>query len=107
MEKKTQNIGTIVKGNLFDTNILLDNYKLIIFLVTIAMISIVSSHAIDTKVYKITTIKEDVRELKSEFVSVRTQLMNSRMGSNLQAKVKNLGLEVSTTPPQVITVETE
>ena len=107
MDNKDQNIGSIVKGNFFSSNFLFDNYKMILLLVSIAMISIISSHSTDTKIYKIRKLELDVRELKSEFVSVRTNLMNARMGSNLQDKVKALGLESSTTPPHVIKVEIE
>jgi len=107
MKKNSQNIGSLVKGKLFDANILIDNYKVIIFVVFLALVTILSSHAMDTKVYKISRLQKDVRELKSEFVSVRTQLMNNRMGSKLQEKVKKMGLEASTTPPQIIIVEKE
>lgn len=107
MDNKENNIGTIVKGNLFNTNFLFDNYKVITLLVAIALVSIISSHSTDTKIYKIRKLELEVRELKSEFVSVRTNLMNARMGSNLQNKVKALGLESSTTPPHVIKIEAE
>lgn len=107
MDNNDQNIGSIVKGGFFNSNFLFDNYKLILLLVSIALVSIVSSHSTDTKIYKIRKLELEVRELKSEFVSVRTNLMNARMGSNLQEKVKALGLESSTIPPFVIKVETE
>ena len=107
MDNKEQNIGSIVKGGFFNSNFLFDNYKLIFLLVSISMVSIVSSHSTDTKIYKIRKLELEVRELKSEFVSVRTNLMNARMGSNLQEKVKALGLKSSTTPPFVIKTVTE
>jgi len=107
MEKKEQNIGDIVKGNFFNPDFLFSNYKLILLLVGIALVSIISSHSTDNKIYKIKKLEIELRELKSEFVSVRTNLMNARMGSNLQDKVKALGLESSTTPPHVIKIEAE
>ena len=107
MDNNDQNISSIVKGGFFNSNFLFDNYKLIFLLVSIAMVSIVSSHSTDKKIYKIRKLELEVRELKSEFVSVRTNLMNARMGSNLQEKVKALGLKSSTTPPFVISIETE
>ena len=107
MDNKDKNIGGIVKGDFLNSNFILDNIKPIFLLVSIAIISIISSHSIDNKSYKIRKLEIELRELKSEFVSVRTNLMNARLGSNLQEKVKKLGLESSTTPPQVIKVETE
>ncbi|MCK5907464.1 MAG: S-adenosyl-methyltransferase [Flavobacteriales bacterium] len=107
MDNKDQNIGSIVKGNFFNSNFIFENIRPILLLVIIAFISIISSHSIDTKIYKIRKLELEVRELKSEFVSVRTSLMNARMGSNLQKKVKALGLESSTTPPHVIRIEKE
>jgi len=107
MENKDQNIGSIVKGNFFNSNFIFENIKPIFLFVLIAFISIISSHSIDNKAYKISKLESEVRELKSEFVSVRTSLMNARMGSNLQEKVKAIGLESSTTPPHVIRVKIE
>ncbi|MCK5781519.1 MAG: S-adenosyl-methyltransferase [Flavobacteriales bacterium] len=98
-------MGSIVSGNLFDADVLIENWKVISFSILLILMTIVSSHTADEKVYEISKLQKEVRELKSEFVDVRTQLMNSRMGSNLQEKVKNIGLESSTTPPQVITVK--
>jgi len=107
MENKDQNIGSIVKGNFFNSNFIFENIRPIFLFVLIAFISIISSHSIDNKIYKIRKLELEVRELKSEFVSVRTSLMNARKGSNLQEKVKAIGLESSTTPPHVIVVEIE
>jgi hypothetical protein len=107
MDDKDKKIGKLVKGGLFNSNFLFDNYKPILLFVCIALVSIVSSHSTDTKSYKIKKLELELRELKSEFVSVRTNLMNARMGSNLQEKVKKIGMEASTTPPHVIRIETE
>lgn len=104
MNKNDEHIETFVKGKWVDASVLLDNHKLIMFLMFLALASILSSHMMDTKIYETSRLQRDVRELKSEFVSVRTELMNSRMSSHLQEKVKEIGLEVSTTPPQVIIV---
>jgi len=103
--KEDKNINSIVKGKLFDKDFIFENYKIISFLVALAFISAYSSHSVDKKIYKVTKLQKEVREVKSEFVSVRTQLMNSRMGSSMQEKVKGIGLESSTVPPQVIRVK--
>ena len=50
MDSKDQNIGSIVKGGFFNSNFLFDNYKLILLLVSVALVSIVSSHSTDTKI---------------------------------------------------------
>lgn len=101
----SNNIGSFVKGKLFDAEVLFQNYKMLSFVVGLAVISIISSHWVDRQIYHISVLQKEVRELKSEFVSVRTRLMNSRMGSSLQEKVKGIGLESSTTPPFLIKVE--
>lgn len=106
MEKNDdKNIASLLKGKLFDASFIFENYKIISFFVALAFVSAYSSHSVDKKIYHVTKLQKDVRELKSEFVSVRTELMNSRMGSSMQEKVKDLGLESSTVPPQIIKVK--
>lgn len=100
-------IGSILKGKLFDADFLIQNIKLISLLVALAFVSAFSSHMLDQKIYEIDRLQKQVRELKSEFVSVRTQLMNRRMSSKLQEEVREMGLETSTVPPHVIKVKKE
>ncbi|MCK5824462.1 MAG: S-adenosyl-methyltransferase [Ichthyobacteriaceae bacterium] len=105
MEKKNNLGKKIIKGDFFDANKLIYNRKIIGFIASISIISILSSHSADDKVYRILKLQKDVREFKSEFVDVRTQLMGSRLSSKLQEEVKVLGLFNSTAPPQVISIE--
>jgi hypothetical protein len=100
--KNKAKIGSILKGQLFDAEILAENKKLIFFIVALAFISAYSSHSLDKKIYKVSNLQKEVRELKSEFVSVRTELMSLRLGSTLQESVKERGLEPSTVPPHII-----
>jgi len=49
---------------------------MIIFLSTLAIIMIASSHSADRKVYEIARLSEEVKECRSVFIDGRSVLMN-------------------------------
>ena len=65
---------------------------------------IASSHAIDRKVYEIAVLNEQVNELKSEFVDVRSRLQRVRLESALLEQLESKGLKQPQKPPQKIKV---
>ncbi len=65
---------------------------------------ITSSHQIDKKVQQIATLNKEKRELRSQFVATRSDLMKLKMESSISKKLAENGLFVSQTPPQKIKV---
>ncbi len=75
------------------------------FLSSLAIIMIASSHRADRKVYEIAGLKEEVKELRSAFVDGRQSLMQLRMESSVVKKLKDQGLAPSEVPPKKIKVK--
>ncbi|UOB18497.1 FtsL-like putative cell division protein [Abyssalbus ytuae] len=80
------------------------NWKFIIFTSLLAVIMITSSHSIDKKVFEIDSLNDEVLELKSEFVDVRSKVQQLKLESNITQKVKDKGLVASVIPPKKIKV---
>lgn len=66
---------------------------------------IASAHSADEKVYEISELSNEVKELRSAFVDGRSKLMRLKMESTIVKKVEEKGLEISTTPPKKIKVK--
>ena len=64
-----------------------------------------SSHSADKKVHQIAQLSDDVKELKSEYVDVRMQLMQAKMESKIIKAMQHRGLFPSVTPPQKVIIK--
>jgi len=83
------------------------NWRFIIFLSLLALIMIASSHQADKKVHRIARLNNEVKELKSEYVDLRMQLMQAKMESRIIKAMAKRGLHISETPPQKIIVQNQ
>ena len=57
----------------------LKNWRMILFFSTLAMVMISSGHYADNKIFKIASLSEKIKSLKSEFIEQRTYLMKLKM----------------------------
>ncbi|MEL6810575.1 MAG: FtsL-like putative cell division protein [Bacteroidota bacterium] len=101
-----KNIYNIIKGRFLVSDDALKNWRFIIFLSALALVMIASSHAADRKVHEIARLSNEVKELKSEYVDVRMQLMQSKMETKIIKAMERRGLFPSETPPQKIIINT-
>ncbi|MBT8256563.1 MAG: S-adenosyl-methyltransferase [Bacteroidia bacterium] len=100
-----QNFYNIIKGRFLVSDDSLRNWRFIIFLSVLALIMISSSHGADKKVHEIARLNNEVKELKSEYVDVRMQLMQAKMETKIIRAMENRGLYPSETPPQKIVLK--
>jgi ribosomal protein L29 len=101
-----RNFYNLVKGKFLISDDSLKNWRFIIFLSGLALIMIASSHSADKKVHRIAQLSNQVKELKSEYVDVRMQLMQAKLESRIISAMARRGLTPSETPPQKIIIRT-
>lgn len=101
-----KNFYNIIKGRFLVNDDAFKNWRFIIFLSALALVMIGSSHSADKKVHEIARLSDDVKELKSEYVDVRMQLMQTKMESRIIKAMEDRGLFPSVTPPQKIIINT-
>ncbi|HLF52192.1 FtsL-like putative cell division protein [Flavobacterium sp.] len=81
------------------------NWRFIIFLILLAIIMIGNNNHFDQKVFKIIALTNEVKELRSEFVDRRSELMKLKMESTVSAKMEEKGIFPSSVPPTKIKVK--
>ena len=81
------------------------NWLFIIFASTLATVMIASSHSADRKVHQVAALNEEVRELRSEFVEMRSDLQRLKLESTVMAHVEDEGLLPSEVPPRKIRIK--
>ncbi|MEE9362953.1 MAG: FtsL-like putative cell division protein [Cellulophaga sp.] len=96
----------ILKGSFLVSGEAPKNWLFIIFLSFLAAVMIASSHSADVKVYRIAALNEQVRELRSEFIDVRSDVQELKLESAIVKKVEKSELFPSETPPKKIIIKT-
>lgn len=80
------------------------NWKFILFLILLAIIMIHNIHRYEKKVFRIADLNKEVKELRSEFVDRKSELMKLKMESTVTQKMESRGVKPSSTPPVKIKV---
>jgi len=83
------------------------NWRFIVFLILMAMLMIANSHNYEQKLYRITALESEIKELRSEFVDRRSELMELKMESTVARKMEEREIFPSTVPPKKIEVAKE
>jgi Tfp pilus assembly protein PilO len=83
------------------------NWRFIVFLIFLAIIMIANTNRYEQKVFRIDALSSEVKELRSEFVDRRSDLMKLKMESTVAAKMEEKKIFPSSVPPKKIEVKKE
>ena len=83
------------------------NWRFIVFIILIAIVMIANTQSYEQKVFRIAELTNEVKELRSEFVDRRSELMKLKMESTVAQKMEARQLKPSTVPPVKIKVKKE
>lgn len=81
------------------------NWRFIVFLILLAIFMIANNNNVDQKVFKIIELTGEVKELRSEFVDRRSELMKLKMESTVTLKMVELGIKPASIPPVKVIVK--
>tara|TARA_B110000444_G_scaffold62742_1_gene58681 strand:- start:854 stop:1159 length:306 start_codon:yes stop_codon:yes gene_type:complete len=97
-------INKIVLGNFLIEEGSLKNWRFIIFLFSLAIIMIFSSHSVDKKIISIADLKYEISVLESEFLENRKSVMRLKMESNVASFMKEREIKSSKNPPKKVII---
>jgi outer membrane murein-binding lipoprotein Lpp len=97
----------ILKGKFLVSGDAPKNWLFLIFASFLATVMIASSHSADRKVHRLAALNEEVKELRSEFVDMRSDVQRLKLESTIRLTVAEKGLLPSETPPKKIKVKSE
>jgi hypothetical protein len=104
MSKIKDNIYNILKGKFLISDDSLQNWGFISYIVFLMLLMVASSHNSDKKVMEIAQLNREVKELRAQFLDMRSISMKMKLESAIKIKVADYGLKPSENPPQVIKV---
>ncbi len=97
-------IYNILKAKFLVNEDSVKNWRFIVFLILLAIIMIANTHSYEKKIYQIADLTNEVKELRSEFVDRRSELMKIKMESTVADKMVDQGILPSSVPPKKIKV---
>jgi hypothetical protein len=81
------------------------NWRFILFIILLAIIMIANTQSYERKVFRIIALTNEVKELRSEFVDRRSELMKLKMESTVSEKMVAKEIFPSSVPPTKIKVK--
>ncbi|EMQ95584.1 hypothetical protein D778_02418 [Xanthomarina gelatinilytica] len=102
-----KSVSNILKGTFLVNDDAFKNWRMILFISSLAFVMIASSHSADKKVHKIARLNNEAKELRSAFVDGRKKLMELKKESVVELKMKEKGLSISEIPPTKIKVKSQ
>lgn len=101
------NIYNIIKAKYLVEGHSIYNWFFIIYVVLWALVLIANNHIYEQKTIDLRNLTEEVKEMRSEFVDRRSELMQLKMESTISKKMETIGVFPSTVPPKKIKVVAE
>lgn len=95
----------IYAKRLMPNNVIEASWKMILYVAGMAIIVIFSSHSADQKVMVISKLNERIKDLRSQHIDIRTQLMTQSKATRVSEEVKNIGLIESLQAPYKIVMQ--
>jgi hypothetical protein len=100
-----QGVYGILKARFLINEDAVKNWRFIVFLIALAIVMIANTNRFEQKVFRIAELTGQVKELRSEFVDRRSELMKLKMESTVAEQMQAKGIFPSAVPPQKIEVK--
>lgn len=107
--KKSNPLAMLLSGRLLTQESVVKNLPYLLFLAFIGIVYIANGYLAEASVRKINTTQQEIKELRSEQISIKSELNNTIIESELKKIIaeRKMGLEESFDPPKKIIVENE
>ena len=102
--KFIKGVASVLNGSFIVKENVVKQLPFLLFLVMIAMIHITNSYYAEKTVRDINTIGNEIKELKSEYITTKSDLMHVSKQSQVAALALSLRVKESTVPPKKISI---
>ncbi|MDI5886554.1 MAG: FtsL-like putative cell division protein [Flavobacterium sp.] len=100
-------VYSLLKARFLINDDAVKNWRFIVFVILLAIVMIANTQRFEQKVFRIAELTNQVKELRSEFVDRRSELMKLKMESTVSEKMIAKEIFPSTVPPIKIKVKKE
>lgn len=97
-------VGSVLRGEFLADEKTIKYVPFVLFLTALALVYIANAYYVERKVVKIQQLNKRVKDLHTNYVSVKADLMFSMKQTEIATKLMESGLKESVTPPKVIRI---
>lgn len=107
--KKRNPFLDVLNGNMLTRDSVVNHLPFLLFLALLALIYIANGYMAESNVRKMNVLQNEIKELRSEQISIKSELNNTIIESELKNIIarREMGLEESVTPPNKILITEE
>ena len=87
------------------TNLVFGNFSFVMFLGFLGILYIANAHFAEKGVRRIQTLQKEIKELKWEYTSIKSETMYKSMQSQIDESLEPVGLDLGNKGPKVIVVK--
>lgn len=98
-------LSSIFSGTFLTSDKTLQHLPFILFLAVIAIFYIANGYYADDKIREVNRVSNELKELRSEYISTKSELMFASKQSEVAKAVEELGLQEPVVPPIKIEVD--
>lgn len=98
---------SVLDGSFLTRDNVVNNIPFLLFLFGIGIFYIGNSHFAEKSVIEMEKLNRDLKELRSEFISTRSELMFVSKQSEVAKSVEPMGIYESVVPPKKIVIKPE
>lgn len=100
-------IYDFLKGKFLISDDAIHNWRFILFCTVLAIFMIACSHDAERKVHQIARLNKEVKDLRSESIEAKKNVMKLKMKSSIEEKVLPLGMITANEPAKKLKVSVE
>lgn len=106
-EKKQNPVAALLSGNLLAQDAVVKHLPFMLFLAFLGLVYIANGYLAESSVRRINQTQQEIKELRSEQISIKSELNNTIIESELVKIIaqREMGLTESFDPPKKIVVE--
>lgn len=108
--EKGKGIGKAAKGVLAGEYLSERSFKFFPFLLFLAMLAsiyIANNYLAENKIRKVNDLREELKELRYEYITGKSELMEASKQSNISDRLKIIGIKENTQPVKSIIIKKE
>jgi len=87
------------------TDLVFGNFQFLLFLGGLGILYIANAHFAEKGVRRIQTLQKEIKELKWEYTSIKSETMYKSMQSQIDESLEPVGLDLENKGPKVITIK--
>ncbi len=106
-ESKSNPIAALLSGRLLTQDAVIKHLPFLLFVAFIGLVYIANGYLAESSVRKINRTQQQIKELRSEQISMKSELNNTIIESELMKIIqqRNMGLDESYDPPKKIVLQ--